>query len=383
MAADPAAARLVAELPREGDDVRVLHGTAVFLSAGVMGALAVGNDRPAAVALAEAQAMVPRTRMQMLGLHLRSLQVVLDWQAGRWDEAERGLEAFHDRHPDSPLNSGGLLATVRGLLAAARGRTTQAATAFEQVLTRECLHLDSLGAAAGTARLHLTRGDPQSAWRTLTDPLDFLDLLDRKEAWAHAWDLLPTAVETLLTLDRTAEARELTERHATATDGRDAPGAVAEHHLCRGLLLRAGGPDAAMAAFDLAAAQWTDIGRPYHAALAAEHAVRTRTDPAETETRLAGPLATFERLGATSDAARCHHLLRELGRKTPNLRGRAGYGDRLSPREQQIRDLLVTGATNKDIAAALFLSTRTVENHVARVLAKLSTTRADLARRQA
>ncbi|MFF2005944.1 LuxR C-terminal-related transcriptional regulator, partial [Kitasatospora sp. NPDC058201] len=44
------------------------------------------------------------------------------------------------------------------------------------------------------------------------------------------------------------------------------------------------------------------------------------------------------------------------------------------------RDLLTTGATNKDIAAALFLSTRTVENHVARVLAKLRTTRADLTR---
>ncbi|MFD8693519.1 helix-turn-helix domain-containing protein [Kitasatospora purpeofusca] len=72
--------------------------------------------------------------------------------------------------------------------------------------------------------------------------------------------------------------------------------------------------------------------------------------------------------------------MRDLGRQTPNLRGRTGYGDRLSPREEQIRDLLATGATNKDIAAVLFLSTRTVENHVARVLTKLRTTRADLVR---
>ncbi|WP_422724228.1 response regulator transcription factor [Kitasatospora purpeofusca] len=42
--------------------------------------------------------------------------------------------------------------------------------------------------------------------------------------------------------------------------------------------------------------------------------------------------------------------------------------------------MLTTGATNKDIAAALFLSTRTVENHVARILTKLNTTRTDLTR---
>ncbi|MGW2545435.1 helix-turn-helix domain-containing protein, partial [Kitasatospora sp. NPDC001574] len=79
------------------------------------------------------------------------------------------------------------------------------------------------------------------------------------------------------------------------------------------------------------------------------------------------------------DAARCHRLLREVGWAVPSgPRGRAGYGGRLSPREEQVRDLLASGATNKDIAATLFLSTRTVEHHVSRVLAKLDTTRADL-----
>ncbi|MGW2544462.1 response regulator transcription factor, partial [Kitasatospora sp. NPDC001574] len=108
------------------------------------------------------------------------------------------------------------------------------------------------------------------------------------------------------------------------------------------------------------------------------HAARTRTDPDETAARLAAPIAAFERLGAASDAARCHRLLRELGLKNVNPLGRTGYGNRLSPREEQIRDLLATGATNKDIANALFLSVRTVENHVSRVLAKLGTTRTDL-----
>ncbi|MED7948387.1 ATP-binding protein [Streptomyces sp. BE303] len=380
IAADPIVPGLLASLPREDADVQVLQGTAMVICGSIGRSFAVGNDARAAAAVAETRAMAPRIHLPVLDLYLDCHQIVLDWQAGRWDDAAHGLAAFHERHPHSPLGSGGLLATVRGLTAAARGLTAQAAGDFGEVLTRGGLHLDSLAAAAGTARLQLARHEPETAWRSLTDPLDFLGFLARKEAWAYAWDLVPTAVETLLALDRADEAQALAARHATATEGRDAPGAVAEHHLCRGLLLRATDPDGAMAAFDLAAAQWIGIGRPYRAALAAEHAARTRTDPAETITRLAGPVTTFEQLGATSDAARCHHLLREAGRATPNPRGRAGYGDRLSPREVQVRDLLASGATNKEIAAILFLSPRTVENHVARVLAKLSTTRADLTR---
>jgi non-specific serine/threonine protein kinase len=43
----------------------------------------------------------------------------------------------------------------------------------------------------------------------------------------------------------------------------------------------------------------------------------------------------------------------------------------LTPREAEILRLLAAGMTNPEIAAALFLSVRTVENHVAHILAKL------------
>ncbi len=50
----------------------------------------------------------------------------------------------------------------------------------------------------------------------------------------------------------------------------------------------------------------------------------------------------------------------------------------LTPREMEILRLLAAGQANPAIAQALFISTRTVENHVAHVLAKLGvTTRAD------
>lgn len=52
----------------------------------------------------------------------------------------------------------------------------------------------------------------------------------------------------------------------------------------------------------------------------------------------------------------------------------AGAGERLAeltPRERDVLELLVIGRTNKEIARALDLSPRTVENHRARVMGKM------------
>jgi DNA-binding NarL/FixJ family response regulator len=43
----------------------------------------------------------------------------------------------------------------------------------------------------------------------------------------------------------------------------------------------------------------------------------------------------------------------------------------LSPREQQVLQLLVDGLTDREIGETLFVSRRTVEHHVARLRAKL------------
>ena len=59
-------------------------------------------------------------------------------------------------------------------------------------------------------------------------------------------------------------------------------------------------------------------------------------------------------------------------------RGRRGYGSELSPRELEVAELLSGGATNQDIAETLFLSPRTDEKHVARVLTKLGASRKDV-----
>jgi DNA-binding NarL/FixJ family response regulator len=46
--------------------------------------------------------------------------------------------------------------------------------------------------------------------------------------------------------------------------------------------------------------------------------------------------------------------------------------DKLTPREQQIVKLVATGANNEEIANQLYISTRTVKNHITNILSELN-----------
>jgi DNA-binding CsgD family transcriptional regulator len=72
-------------------------------------------------------------------------------------------------------------------------------------------------------------------------------------------------------------------------------------------------------------------------------------------------------------------LLAEIERELPRLAAvQSGAG--LTATEQRVADLIASGATNRDAAAALFVSVRTIETHVASIYRKLGVrTRAELA----
>ncbi|MDT4892830.1 MAG: hypothetical protein QOE97_1865, partial [Pseudonocardiales bacterium] len=107
-----------------------------------------------------------------------------------------------------------------------------------------------------------------------------------------------------------------------------------------------------------------------------EHLRRERTMIAA-RNRLAAALKTFERLGARPWADRAAAELRATGQTRP----RAGDYARasLTPQEREIASLAAEGLTNKQIGERLFLSHRTVGNHLHRIFPKLGiTTRAAL-----
>ncbi len=122
-----------------------------------------------------------------------------------------------------------------------------------------------------------------------------------------------------------------------------------------------------------AAAVWDDLGCPYEAA-------RARGEGSD-EAALRAALATFDDLQARPAAARVRHRLRALGvRRVPRGPRPATRANRagLTRREVEVLMLLARGRSNQDIATHLFLSPRTVENHVAAIFSKLgASTRAD------
>jgi DNA-binding CsgD family transcriptional regulator len=99
----------------------------------------------------------------------------------------------------------------------------------------------------------------------------------------------------------------------------------------------------------------------------------------EAEVLLDRAAATFDQLGATRWRSRALAEREARGRR---LRPQAGPLRDLTPQEYRVASTVAAGATNREAAAALFLSPRTVEHHLAGVYRKLGVrSRSELARR--
>ncbi|MFF0473530.1 AAA family ATPase [Streptomyces sp. NPDC004284] len=378
---DPSVWPLLDLLPRDGEDVDARRRTARALADAGDAATALGHDPRAAALLAEGVRLAALTDVPVLALHGRAGLLRLDLLAGRWDGLEERLDALADdalaagcpdlARPDTERS------LARGLLAAARGRSGQALHHFARAEVPEANRRTApvaLRAAAGRASVLLDRGVPQEAMAAAGPAVA---LLRRGATWPKATGLVPVAVGAALACGERAFAEGLAADAEQALRGLDAPAADAELHLARGLLLLDAEPGAAAGHFAAARRAWRSIGRPYEAARAAERngAALARADRPEAADVLAEAVDGYARLGADGDLSRCRRLAHGLGLSRAPSPGRRGYGDRLSPREQQVAGLLATRATNQHIATALRLSPRTVENHVASVLRKLRTTR--------
>ena len=95
--------------------------------------------------------------------------------------------------------------------------------------------------------------------------------------------------------------------------------------------------------------------------------------------------ATFDHCGAPARRAAAERELRRLGHRRLHRRSRPGTGDvgvaALTERELQVARMIIDRRTNAEIAAALFLSPKTVESHIRNLFHKLSvSSRVEVAR---
>ena len=109
---------------------------------------------------------------------------------------------------------------------------------------------------------------------------------------------------------------------------------------------------------------------------------RLRREGRRTQARehLRGALGTFQAIGAEPWERRAQTELRASGAR---LRRRDASGrDELTPQELQVALVVADGSTNREAAARLFLSPKTIEVHLSRAYRKLGVrTRTELSRR--
>jgi DNA-binding NarL/FixJ family response regulator len=277
---------------------------------------------------------------------------------GRWGEAERellaALRAFETGYWASQLFPLLRLADLR----VRQGRFEEA----ERLLAGIDWHTS---AKRSLARIAMARGD-----LALAEDLVGLCLENTSPSDPDCPPLLGLLVEVQLARGDEAAAAETLDRLAALAADSKADRTRALARLAKATVRAARGDERARADFQGAVELFSVLSLPLEAAQARAALARTLGSYAPAaaveEARLA--LETFERLGATRDADATAAFLRALG--APARTFPKGHGT-LTRRESEVLSLLAEGCSNTEIADRLYISRRTAEHHVARILSKL------------
>lgn len=297
--------------------------------------------------------------------------VVDEMAAGRF----RAAEAYADegnRHAaeTGQPNLGCWFRSTLATLAALQGRDADTRELADQVLAEAV----GRNLVAAIAQAHQARGLLDLAAGRAEQAIGHLRLTDGPDRTIHpglALQNVPDLVEAAYRLDRPELATEPLRRFTRWAEATGAPELLALSARWQALT----GASDVETAFRRALALHPLAERPVELArtqlLFGEHLRRARRR-ADAKPLLRAALATFEHLGATAWADRARDELRATGvtttDPTPDTLAT------LTPQELRIATTAATGATNREIAAQLFLSTRTVDYHLRKVFQKTGIT---------
>jgi len=214
----------------------------------------------------------------------------------------------------------------------------------------------------GLAMVRLAQGRIEAAARSVQAALDAQagDPLGRVQ-------LLAVQTEVALAAGDVTTARLASEELEATASAFQSSGLEAAARQARGAVqLRSGEAAVAVTTLRSACRTWQDLDAKHSAArtrvLLAE-AYRALDDEDAAQLELDAAHAVFTRLGAALDV-----------RTVDQLRGRSTLPGSLTPREAEVLRLVATGSRNRDIAAALFISEKTVHRHLANIYTKLAVT---------
>ncbi|WP_199444257.1 ATP-binding protein [Umezawaea beigongshangensis] len=341
----------------EGNPALELQALAVCSSAAALAGL-VHDSR---WRLAGAERLVDEVGDHVFRGELQTTRVVLDWLGGRWDSsidllagAVADLEARQEVMLLEALRAVELeIRTWRGELdVAARLAALPAPTSPNVV---------SLHALAVAGHL-MARGDTARARQVMVDGLG------EPAMAAYSCILLGRLVELGVQTHQRSPADLDLLREVSAR--RVSPWSRTTLHRVTGLAT--GDVDAVREAVGIA----EEGGLVFERARA--QLVLGELEPTATEA-LGEACTTFQQVGAHALRRRASNRLRALGARVP--RGGARRRGLLTDAEQRVARLVQQGMRNRDVAAALHYSPRTVEVYLSRIYGKLRvSSRLELAR---
>lgn len=293
-----------------------------------------------------------------------------DATTDRWQDAEASyLEAIHLATETGQTTD--LAVSLAGLvwLRARQGKADEChhdIPAARDLCYANHIHL-------GTAWLDFAQGDLEAGLGNLNGAVVHYERLEAllAEAGVSDPDVSPAAelVEACLHLGRADDASALAETFAGRATDKGQPWSMARAH--RALALCQEG-DTREASFRTALAFHEQTADKYEAArteLAFGACLRRDRRRVEAREHLRSAVEAFEDLGARPWADRAAQELDATGERVQR-RG-ATVIDALTPQERQVAQLLISGRTTREAAAALFISPKTVEYHLRHVYGKL------------
>ncbi|OUC97116.1 AAA family ATPase [Streptosporangium minutum] len=283
---------------------------------------------------------------------------------GRYREAAAKLEEIIPVTGDLGQRNGAvaltaLLALARGELGDEQGCRTAAAAVLEQAGTRGLRAAEAV-AMAGLGRLELALGRPEAS-------LGILERISAANAPVSVF-FAPDRIEAAVRIREPERAREPLAYYLSWAASVGVPSADAVVLRCRALVendedlykeaMRAheqGEQPHEQARTRLLYGEWLRRARKRAAARA----------------QLRAALETFDRLGMARWAERARAELRATGDVPAAPRQADDPLSVLTAQERQVVRLAATGASNRDIAAQLYLSPRTVGYHLYKAFPKL------------
>jgi DNA-binding CsgD family transcriptional regulator len=295
-----------------------------------------------------------------------------EYATGAWDAAVGHADlamALADEASDPGAQAHSRRAAI--LVSAARGELTDAQMYADQLAELQLVFANHLAAARiGSAHSAAAHGNAAEVLSQL-EPLAAIEQDSSVHdpghwAWQHVY------LDALVQRRQFDVAGAFLDLHEPRLADRDRPSAKAHFARTRGWLAWFCGSRAdALGAFREAIDIIAPLDLPYeHARIAVDFGQCLRRDGQRraAAVQLLEARTRLEALRAAPLLELCDRELEACGRTSTKRKD--GRRDQLTPRELAVAKLAAGGMTNREIAAELLLSVKTVENHLSHVFAK-------------